>query len=368
MYYQQIADNENTREMISQFRGYNHNYRIDAGEWYDMENLSSDNYPVMTPREKRALLVETDNVRGVLVTNNNLTYLDGNTLYYGSAEYNLEKYFRTGSSTNDRGDIVYTYDTTEQTLVRFGAYIILFPAGVYVNVVDESMGSITEAYDAPTGITITYRICDSTGASLQNLLARNDAPEDPADGDYWLRTTNGAEGLYVWVGYLSTWEAVATCYIYIEIPGAKLAEQFATGDAVYLNSSIGDINNGSIIQSIADDHMIVIGMLPQVSMTEKTDSVRTVDLPGLCLRELLVSDIAVIFHPQAVLHVIDEIDTFPGICLHRDVVLAIASCCHAFVVLGRPAECLTDRCRRGAVINADIRSGLVDEVLVDNSK
>lgn len=272
MYYQQIADNENTREMISQFRGYNHNYRIDAGEWYDMENLSSDNYPVMTPREKRALLVETDNVRGVLVTNNNLTYLDGNTLYYGSAEYNLEKYFRTGSSTNARGDIVYTYDTTEQTLVRFGAYIILFPAGVYVNVVDESMGSITEAYDAPTGITITYRICDSTGASLQNLLARNDAPEDPADGDYWLRTTNGAEGLYVWVGYLSTWEAVATCYIYIEIPGAKLAEQFATGDAVYLNSSIGDINNGSIIQSIADDHMIVIGMLPQVSMTEKTDS------------------------------------------------------------------------------------------------
>lgn len=280
MYYQQITDNENTREMISQFRGYNHNYVIDSGEWYDMENLSSDHYPVMMPREKRALLVESDesDIRGILVTNNNLTYLKGNELHYGSAIYYLEKYFRTGSSTNDHGDVIYTYDTSEQTLIRFGAYIIAFPSGVYVNVVDETMGSITEEYSAPVGITITYRICDSTGNDLKGLQARSEAPSSPSDGDYWLRTTKGQEGLYIWVGYLSTWEAVATCYIDIEIPGADLTAHFAEGDALYLNSSISDINSGSIIQAIEDEHMIVIGLMNRVSISEKTDDVWTLTM------------------------------------------------------------------------------------------
>lgn len=272
MYYQQITENSNSREMISQFLGYHHDYSISSGEWYDMENLSSDHYPVMTPRDKRALLVESDEtIRGILLTNNNLTYLAGNVLHYGSAVYDLEKYFRTGSTENAHGDTIYTYDTSEQTLIRFGAYIILFPSGVYVNVVDESYGSITEKYEAPANITITYKICDSNGNDYQNVVANDSAPENPADGDYWLRTTSGAEGLYMWVGYLSTWEAVATCYIYISIPGADLTSSFAAGDAVYMNSSLTDINEGSIIQSIGEDYMIIIGMLPKVSVSETTD-------------------------------------------------------------------------------------------------
>lgn len=270
MFYQQIADNENTREMISQFLGYNHNYRISSGEWYDMQNLSSDNYPVMTPRDKRALLVETDNVRGILITSNNLTYLSGNVLHYGSITFNLEEYFRTGSTNDELGGIIFTYDESEQQLIRFGAYIIMFPSGVYVNVIDRTTGSITAKYSAPTNIEITYKMCDSTGDGLKNLVASDSTPEEPTDGDYWLRTTTDAEGLYIWVGYLSTWEAVATSYIYIEIPGADLTSHFAVGDAVYFNSTISDINNGSIIQSIDDDHMIVIGLLPNVSVTEKT--------------------------------------------------------------------------------------------------
>lgn len=51
MYYQTIEDDNNTREMISAWKGYNHNYVIDDGEFYDMENLSTDNYPVLTPRK-----------------------------------------------------------------------------------------------------------------------------------------------------------------------------------------------------------------------------------------------------------------------------------------------------------------------------
>lgn len=273
MFYQQIEDNNNTREMISQFMGYHHDYSISQGEWYDMENLSSDHYPVMTPRGTRSLLVDSDEgIRGILLTNNNLTYLNNYELHYGSAVYDLEQYFITGTTTNAAGKEINTYDTSEQTLVRFGAYIVMFPSGVYVNLVDESTGSITELYEAPRNITITYKICDSSGDDLQNVIAQNEAPENPSDGDYWLRTTSGSQGLYMWVGYQSTWEAVATCYIRIDIPGADLMEHFAAGDAIYMNSSVGDINDGSIIQSMKNEYIIIIGMLDVVTAEESTDS------------------------------------------------------------------------------------------------
>lgn len=272
MYYQTIDDDNNTREMISTWAGYNHNYVINDGELYDMENLSSDNYPVMTPRDKRALLVETDNVRGIIITDNNLTYLDGNNvLHYGTSHtYDLSEYFK-----KDDG----TYDISSQTLVRFGAYIIAFPSGVYCNVATENeMGSITQVYKAPSGTTITMSICSLTGDELQNLVADETAPESPSNGDYWLNTTKDEQGLYIWSGTQSTWEAVATCYIKISIPGAKLTERFTTNDAVWLNTTLPDINEGSLIKAIGDDYIVVVGFMDVAQNSEVTDDIWTLKI------------------------------------------------------------------------------------------
>ena len=41
--------------MTSSFYGYNHNQIISDGEMYDMENLSGDLFPLLTPRRKRGI-------------------------------------------------------------------------------------------------------------------------------------------------------------------------------------------------------------------------------------------------------------------------------------------------------------------------
>ena len=41
-----------SREMTEVFKGYNHNLRIGDGEFYDMKNLSSNNYPILSQRPK----------------------------------------------------------------------------------------------------------------------------------------------------------------------------------------------------------------------------------------------------------------------------------------------------------------------------
>ena len=46
-YYPELSELKRDREMIDVFKGYNHNLRIGEGEFYDMTNLSSDNYPLL---------------------------------------------------------------------------------------------------------------------------------------------------------------------------------------------------------------------------------------------------------------------------------------------------------------------------------
>ncbi len=44
-----------SREMIDVFGGYNHNLRIGEGEFYDMKNLTSSDYPVLSTRPQRGI-------------------------------------------------------------------------------------------------------------------------------------------------------------------------------------------------------------------------------------------------------------------------------------------------------------------------
>ena len=40
-----------SRDMIQEFGGYNRNFRIGDGEFYDMENLTGDYFPILSNRQ-----------------------------------------------------------------------------------------------------------------------------------------------------------------------------------------------------------------------------------------------------------------------------------------------------------------------------
>ena len=146
MFYPEVPDNANTRQSISQWLGYNHNLRIGDGEFYDCENLSSDNYPLISPRKKRPVLASLpDAVRGLLYTDGDLAYLSGGTLYLGSASYDLSSYMTDLES--------------EQQMIKFGSYLLIFPLGLYFNTADRTdYGSLGSAYTAPEGVTVAVRV------------------------------------------------------------------------------------------------------------------------------------------------------------------------------------------------------------------
>lgn len=270
MYLPENLPNTNTRAMVDTWRGYNHNYRISAGEFYDMENMSSDFYPLLTPRKKRAKLIEDTNIRGITLTGNSLVYLAGNTLHYGSKTYDLSPY--TGNQDGK--------EKAEQQLLRFGAYILIFPLNIYVNLTDDAdIGQMSSSYTVPQGVTITYTMCDPDGEDYENIVSGVAPPENPVDGMYWLNTSQNESGLNIWVESLSMWQPVATTYMRMEIPGANLSDYFAEGDTVTMNTGVEDINAGSTIRLIDYEYMVITGILPEgVTFSETTDAVWTVTI------------------------------------------------------------------------------------------
>lgn len=138
-----------TKDIIQQFKGYNHNIRIGEDEFYDMKNMSSDSFPVLSPRAKRGIAKEIPDCKGVL-SKDKLAYVSGNKLYYDGKE-------------------VLELDATvegERQLVSMGAYIIVFPDLMYYNTADTTdKGSI---YKKPQtfGNSMTFTLVDGQGKEI----------------------------------------------------------------------------------------------------------------------------------------------------------------------------------------------------------
>ena len=45
-----------TRDVVEAFAGYNHTDNTKDNQFYNMTNLTSDNYPVLSARKKRELI------------------------------------------------------------------------------------------------------------------------------------------------------------------------------------------------------------------------------------------------------------------------------------------------------------------------
>ena len=76
MIYPTLKAPKSTRQIVDVFRGYNHNLKIKDGEFWDMQNLSSDEYPLLSPRKSRGIYTKTAAPQGI-VSKGELCYVEG---------------------------------------------------------------------------------------------------------------------------------------------------------------------------------------------------------------------------------------------------------------------------------------------------
>lgn len=107
-----------SRQTVDAFSGMNRGPRAREGEFAQMENLSSDFYPVLAPSPPKQLL-GPENVSAIGA---------GDTLYYTQGRELVLGQRRIDLGLDPEGP---------KQLVNMGAYVIVFPDKKYASTVDE---------------------------------------------------------------------------------------------------------------------------------------------------------------------------------------------------------------------------------------
>lgn len=253
-----------SRNMIDAFGGYNHNLRIGDGEFYDMTNLSSDNYPVLSPRQQRGVYAVPTDPNG-MVAKDALCYVDGSDFYIN--EYKVEM----GLSV----------DGGPKNLISMGAYVIIMPDKKYVNTADLSDYGDIEAAVTTSG-TVTFELCKIDGVGYEGAVTQPYAPADPLNMDLWIDTSSTPHTLKQYSSTNAMWVSIPTTYIKISATG--IGVPFSENDGVTISGitdeDIQDLNNTMVIWARGDDYIVVTGILNQTTTQEAAITV-TRQMPNM---------------------------------------------------------------------------------------
>lgn len=262
-----------TRQWNDVFYGYNHNLRIGEGEFYDMKNMTGDDFPVLSPREKRGvyaaqLLAANDDgtlpesqPQG-LISKEALCWVDGSKFYINSHTngYNL------GLTVNrdQDGKII------PKRLVSMGSYVIIMPDKKYININSPSTdrGDIEETFELDSGNTATFSMSMMDGTKYGTIHEGAAPPTDTSNA--WIDTSQIPHEFKIYSATSKTWTTVATSYIKISAKG--LPGKLNIGDAITL-SGITDNN----IEQFEGTTAVIAG----VGQEENEPGTGYIIIPGL---------------------------------------------------------------------------------------
>ena len=247
MQYPTLTEQATTRQIIDVFGGYNHNLRIGDGEFYDERNLCSDDYPLLTTRRQRGVYASPTNPQG-MIAKDALCYVDGSAFVIN--EKRIEMNLSTAA------------EDCPKSLVSMGAYVIILPDKKYINTAEVSDRGSMEATYTSTG-DVTFSLCTADGGSYGDVITSAAAPENPANGAYWLDVSGEQHALKVYSSATGVWSTVATTYVKISATG--IGAQFGQYDGVQLSgiakNGVKDLNGSAIVWAKGDDYIVVVGIL-----------------------------------------------------------------------------------------------------------
>ena len=214
MRYPRLRVLEASRQMVDTFKGYNHNLRIGDGEFFDMKNMTSDHYPVLSPRGKRGEYASPNSPNG-LISKDALCYVDGRNFVFNKKSYDM--------GLNDE----------PKQLISMGAYVIIWPDKKYFNTQDDSdYGDIEAFFPGVEGqaVAATYEMCKIDGTVYTGANKSPSAPEDPVNTQLWIDTSSTPHVLKQYSKTNEVWVQIPTTYIRISAP--NIAQSFKQYDAV----------------------------------------------------------------------------------------------------------------------------------------
>lgn len=257
IFYPKLKAKASYRQRLEVFKGYNRSRRIGAGEFEDMENLTADDYPVLSVRKKRGLL---DCLQGGGYSTGML-YVPGHGLVI-TANHQVEQ----DDGEHDDGEYGALYLLNRQgkvqcicddllpgkkSLALMGKSLIVAPDMVAVNLDTLSHRKMEYDLEVSEGL-VYYRMCKADGTTFSPLTSSDAAPAEPKDGDYWLDKT---EQLRQYSAVQESWIIVTAICTKMWGPGIS-NHGFRPGDTVTITGSAA-LNGRYFVCSTDQDAVVV---------------------------------------------------------------------------------------------------------------
>lgn len=248
-----LQEIQNQRDMISEFKGYNHNIVVSPNQFYDMGNMTADYYPVLSPRHIRGHLKTFTKPNG-LFAKDHLCWVDGTSFCY-------------------QGEVIGTVTDTEKQFVSMGAYVLIFPDKKIFNTLTGDFDSLENTV-VSTG-TVTFTLSKQDGTAYLSYAVSETAPVSPTDGQLWIDISSVPHSLKQYSLYSETWVQVLTTYI--KIAGTGIGVGFKTLDGITISGcSDAYFNNTFVIQFVSDDMIVVTGIADTVLSQETPITIKRI--------------------------------------------------------------------------------------------
>lgn len=115
------------------FGGLDHRLGAGDGDIWDMQNMTSDYYPLLSTRKKRVMLCKLD-APGGIYSMNGLCWVDGTAFYYNGIK---------------KGEVA----EGQKTFAALNSTVVIFPDKCYYNTETDTFGSLESKWE---GVSLTF--------------------------------------------------------------------------------------------------------------------------------------------------------------------------------------------------------------------
>ena len=201
---------------VQEFGGINERLRIGENEFASMENMSLDEYPVLTVRDKRVIVDGNTPERKLLCLRYQGKYIKiTREWHYG---YEVRLYIDDTYSGVLLSD---EEEKRDKQIYGMGNYIIIVPDFKYVNISKPSENGELDI-SSSDWLRLTLTPCTLSGDAYKIKATGNTAPSNPTNGDIWVDTSGASTVLKTWDESTKMWQSVAATYIRISVENSDV--------------------------------------------------------------------------------------------------------------------------------------------------
>ena len=164
----------NTRSLLRAFGGLNETYGCTEAEYSAGLNFSARDFPALSTRMSRRKLQELTGLNGMYHLNGLLTVCGRDLVY--TPDEDPDRPVRVKNAVAD----------SRKTLVGIGTRVLIFPDKIAFDTADGTAASLGALWEAGE-ISVTFAPCDAEGKTYEGTAKGTQEPEEPADGQRFLK-------------------------------------------------------------------------------------------------------------------------------------------------------------------------------------